>query len=53
MVVSIFSVSVKDDKKRFFEKGFLLADFKPDIVFGMPFLTISNADIEFQAWQKQ
>ncbi len=40
----------KDDKERFFEKSFLLIDVKPDIVLGMSFLTISNANIDFQAW---
>ena len=39
----------KDDKKRFFEENFLLADVKPEIVLGMLFLTMSNADINFQA----
>ncbi len=49
MVVSTFSVSHKDGRERFFEESFLLADDSPDIVLGMPFLTISNADVEFQA----
>ena len=49
MVVSTFSVSDKDGKERFFEKSFLLADVKLDIVFGMPFLTMSNTDVDFQA----
>ncbi len=39
----------KDSRERFFEKSFLLADIRPDIIFGMPFLTISNIDIDFQA----
>ncbi len=47
MIVSTFSVLDKDSKKKFFENSFLLADVKPEIVFGMPFLTISNADINF------
>ena len=47
MVVSTFSVLDKDDRERFFEESFLLADVKPEIVFGMPFLTMSNADINF------
>ncbi len=50
MVVSTFSVLIKDRRERFFEKNFLLADVKPDIVLEMPFLTMSNADVEFQAW---
>ncbi len=49
MVVFIFSVSDKDGKERFFEESFLLADVKPNMVPGMPFLTMSNADIDFQA----
>ncbi len=49
MVVSTFSVSDKDGRERFFEESFLLADISPDIVLGMPFLTMSNADIDFQA----
>ncbi len=50
MVVSTFSVSDKDDKEKFFEKSFLLANVKSNIVLGMLFLTISNANIDFQAW---
>ncbi len=50
MVVSTFSVSDKDGKERFLEESFLLADVRPDIVLGMPFLTMSNADVDFQAW---
>ncbi len=38
----------KDNKERFFKKSFLLADVKSDIVLGMLFLTISNADVHFQ-----
>ncbi len=49
MVVSTFSMSDKNGKERFFEKSFLLADIKPDIVFGKLFLTMSNADVNFQA----
>ncbi len=49
MVVSTFSVSDKDRRERFFEESFLLANISPDIVLGMPFLTMSNADVDFQA----
>ncbi len=49
MVVSTFSVSDKDGRERFFEESFLLIDVSPDIVLGMPFLTMSNVDIDFQA----
>ncbi len=53
MVVSIFSMSDKDWRERFFEESFLLADVKPNLVIGMPFLTITNADVDFQAWDLQ
>ncbi len=53
MVVSTFSVSNKDRRERFFEESFLLVDVSPDIVLGMPFLTMSNADVDFQAWNLQ
>ncbi len=49
MVVSTFSESDKDGRERFFEESFLLVDVSPDIVLGMPFLTMSNADVDFQA----
>ncbi len=49
MIVSTFFVLDKDGKKRFFEESFLLADVKLDIVRKMSFLTIKNADINFQA----
>ncbi len=49
MVVSIFSVLDKDRKERLFEESFLLADIRPDIILGMPFLTMSNAVVDFQA----
>ena len=43
----------KDGKERFFEEKFLLADVKPDIVFEILFLTMSNADIDFQVQNLQ
>ncbi len=49
MVVSAFLVSDKDGRERFFEESFLLADIRPDIVLGMLFLTMNNADVDFQA----
>ncbi len=53
MVVPTFSVSDKDGRERFFEESFLLVDVKPNIVLGMPFLTMSNADVNFQAQDLQ
>ena len=49
MVVSTFSMLDKDDRERFFEKSFLLADIKLKMVLRMLFLTMSNADVDFQA----
>ena len=51
MVVSTFLMSDKDGNERFFEESFLLANVKPEIVHGMSFLTISNVNIDFQAWK--
>ncbi len=48
MIVSTFSVLDKDGRERFFEESFLLADIRPDILLGMLFLTMSNADVDFQ-----
>ncbi len=53
MVVSTFSVLDKDGRERFFKESFLLADVKSKVVLGMLFLTMSNADIDFQAWDLQ
>ena len=47
MVVSTFFILDKDNKERFFEYSFVLTDVKPNIIFGMLFLTMSNADINF------
>ncbi len=49
MVVSHSSMLDQDGRQKFFEESFLLADVNPDIVLGMPFLTMSNADVDFQA----
>ena len=53
IVVSTFSLSDKDDRERFFEESFLLADVKPEIILGMPLLTMTNTDIDFQGWDLQ
>lgn len=48
MVVTIFSVLDNDSREKFYKESFLLANIKLDIMFGMPFLTISNVDVDFQ-----
>ena len=40
----------KDDRKKFFEESFLLADVNLDVVLRMLFFIINKADIDFQAW---
>ena len=47
MVVVAFSVADQADRVKFFEEIFLVANVSPNIVFGMLFLTLSSADINF------
>ena len=53
MIVSIFFLLDKDNREKFFEKNFLLTDVKLNILLEMLFLTMSNADIDFQAQNLQ
>ena len=47
MVIADFQVKDKDGRPRFFQEIFLVADTKFEVVLGMPFLKISNADVAF------
>ena len=47
MVLASFQVEDTLRRARFFQKTFLLADFSVEVVLGMPFLTLTNADIKF------
>ena len=47
MVVAAFSMEDKANRVRFFEETFLVANVSPEVVLGMPFLTLSNADVDF------
>ena len=47
MVLADFQVEDKLGKVRFFQETFLLADINAEVVLGMPFLTLSNADVQF------
>ena len=47
MVVAAFSVTDKANRVRFFEETFLVANVSPEVVLGMPFLTLSGADVDF------
>ena len=47
MVLASFQVEDKLGWARIFEESFLLADVTMEVVLGMPFLTLSNADVSF------
>ena len=47
MVVTGFSVVDKANRVKFFEETFLVANVSLEVVFERPFLTLSNADIDF------
>lgn len=47
MVIAGFQVIDKLGRARFFQKIFLLAETTIEVVLGMPFLILSNADIQF------
>ena len=47
MVITDFQVEDKGGRPRFFQKAFLVADTKFEVVLWMLFLNISNADIAF------
>ena len=53
MLVTAFSVTNKANRVRFFEKTFLLAHISPEVVFGMLFLTLSSANVDFLGWELQ
>ena len=46
-MVAAFSVTSQANRIRFFEKTFLVANVSPEVILGMPFLTLSSADIDF------
>ena len=47
IVVTAFLVTDKANQVRFFEKTFLVANVSPKIVLGMPFFTLSGANVHF------
>lgn len=49
IVDSTFFIVDKDCIERFFKESFLLANVKLNVMFGMPFLIMSNANIDFQS----
>ena len=55
MTIAGFSIQDKMDRAQFFQETFLLADISIEVVLGMPFLFLSNANIQFDtksfAWR--
>ena len=47
MIIADFQVEDKDGRSRFFQETFLVADTKFEVILGMPFLKLSNADVLF------
>ena len=47
MVIEDFQVEDKANRPRFFQETFLVADTQFEVILGMPFLKISNADVSF------
>ena len=47
IVIAGFQVLDKHGRTQFFQEIFLLANMTMEVVLGMPFLTLSNADIQF------
>ena len=47
IVIADFQVEDKANRPRFFQKTFLVADTKFEMILGMLFLKISNADMSF------
>ena len=47
MVIADFQVEDKSGRPRFFQETFLVADTRFEVILGMPFLKISNANVAF------
>ena len=47
MIVAGFLVTDQADRIRFFEEIFLVINVGPDVVFEMPFLALSDIDVNF------
>ena len=47
MVIAIFSLTDQANGVRFFEDIFLVANVSPDIILGIYFFTLSEANVDF------
>ena len=46
VINAVFSMTDKTNRVRFFKKTFLVANVSPEVVFDIPFLTLSGADVD-------
>ena len=53
LMVAAFSVTDQANMVKFFDKIFLVANVSPDVIFRMPFLTPSCADVNFSKRELQ
>ena len=51
MVVVAFLLTDKANQIRFFKKTFLIANVGLEVVFEMPFLTLSSTNVDFLDWK--
>ena len=51
MVLAAFLVKNKANRVKFFEEIFLVTNVCPKVVFGIPFVTLSRANINFLGWE--
>lgn len=51
IVISAFLVIDKANRVKFFKENFLVTNISPEVVLGMLFFILSNADIDFLGWK--
>ena len=47
IIVTVFLITDKANWVRFFKKTFLVANIRLEVILGILFLTLSNADVDF------
>ena len=55
MVITAFLVNDQVEKIRFFKETFLVVNISPNVIFGMLFFTLNNANVDFskkKLWEK-
>ena len=51
IIVAAFLMEDKANWVKFFEETFMVANVSPEVVFRMPFLTLSGANVDFSSWK--